>query len=191
MTAKGYVRVGGNGRVSRKVRERRKAPPSKGKPIKEVAEINPTMGQVWEHKGCLVVVDEARRSGGLVDGTGEALLQSSQMVSRSRSCRRSAPQTLHRLRLSLRSVYPPDPPRMVVNELGTSDAPRRRLAVVAASAASAAAFNCAMRSSSRASFSASGMSGIVSRDEMLGLRERRLVGVEGTEMDDTEPDWPG
>lgn len=118
-------------------------------------------------------------------------LQSSQMVSRSRSCRRSAPQTLHRLRLSLRATYPPEPPRIVVNELGASDAPRRLLAEVASSAASAAAFNCAIRSSSRASFSASGMSGIVSREEMLGLRERRLVGVEGTEMEETEPEGLG
>jgi hypothetical protein len=39
----------------------------------------------------------------------------------------------------------------------------------------------AIRSSSRASASASGISGMVSKDEMLGLRERRLVGVEGTE----------
>jgi hypothetical protein len=31
------------------------------------------------------------------------------------------------------------------------------------------------------------MSGIVSRDEMLGLRDRRLVGVEGTdELDEAE-----
>jgi hypothetical protein len=43
-----------------------------------------------------------------------------------------------------------------------------------------------MRSSSRASFSASGISGIVSKDEMLGLRERKLVGVEGMETDETE-----
>lgn len=62
-----------------------------------------------------------------------------------------------------------------------SDGPRRRLALLAASAASAAALSSAIRSSSRASASASGISGMVSKDEMLGLRERRLVGVEGTE----------
>jgi hypothetical protein len=43
-----------------------------------------------------------------------------------------------------------------------------------------------MRSSSRASFSASGISGIVSKDEILGLRERKLVGVEGMETEETE-----
>lgn len=118
---------------------------------------------------------------------GQALAgspQSSQMVSRSRSWRRSAPQTLHRLRLSLRGAYALAPPRTVPKELEgveMSDAPRRRLAVLAASAASAAALSSAIRSSSSASASASGMSGIVSKDEILGLRERRLVGVEGTE----------
>lgn len=110
--------------------------------------------------------------------------QSSQIVSKSRSWRRSAPQTLHRLR----------PPRMLPNELDgvdVSEVPRRRLLLLAASAASAAAFSSAMRSSSStASASASGMSGIVSRDEMLGLRDRRLVGVEGTDEVE-EAEWLG
>lgn len=75
--------------------------------------------------------------------------------------------------------------------LEVSDVPRRRLALLAASAASAAALSSAMRSSSsRASASASGISGIVSSDEILGLRERRLVGVEGTEEVDEE-EWMG
>lgn len=65
--------------------------------------------------------------------------------------------------------------------LAKSEIPRRRLLPVA-STASAAALSSAMRSSSsRASSSSSGISGIVSRDEMLGLRDRRLVGVDGTE----------
>lgn len=37
--------------------------------MKEVVEVNSTMRQMWEHKGCLVVADEARRSDGLVYGT--------------------------------------------------------------------------------------------------------------------------
>lgn len=39
----------------------------------------------------------------------------------------------------------------------------------------------AMRSASMASASASGVSGMVSREEMDGLRERIDVGVDGTE----------
>jgi hypothetical protein len=49
-----------------------------------------------------------------------------------------------------------------------------------------------MRSASRASASASGMSGIVSSDDMLGLRERKLVGVEGIdEAPIDELEYPG
>lgn len=51
------------------------------------------------------------------------------------------------------------------------------------SAASAAAFNCAMFSASNAAASASGESGIVSKLEILGLRDRAEVGVDGTEED--------
>ena len=51
---------------------------------------------------------------------------------------------------------------------------------------SAAAFSRAMRSSSIASSSASGMSSIVSRDEMEGLRERSEVGVEGMDEEARE-----
>lgn len=114
-------------------------------------------------------------------------VQSSQIVSRSRSCRRSAPQTLQRFLLS------PLPPPYVekldfevpseFEELGTSSVPRlldtSLLAV--ASAFSAAAFSFAILSSSISSASASGISGMVSREDMLGLRERKLVGVDGIE----------
>lgn len=82
---------------------------------------------------------------------------------------------------------------MFIRELegpDASDAPRRRFPFVATSASSAlsaAAFKAAIRSASIAAASASGMSGIVSKDEILGLRERRLVGVEGIdEAEDVE-----
>jgi hypothetical protein len=63
--------------------------------------------------------------------------------------------------------------------------------MLSASALSAAIFNRATSSASiasaSASASASGMSGMVSRDEMLGLRERKLVGVDGIEdVEDVE-----
>jgi hypothetical protein len=41
-----------------------------------------------------------------------------------------------------------------------------------------------------AASSASGISGIVSREDMLGLRDRRLVGVDGTD-DVDEVEYPG
>lgn len=68
-----------------------------------------------------------------------------------------------------------------------SDAPRRLVPLFdcsTSSALSAAAFKAAIRSASIAASSASGMSGMVSKDEMLGLRDRILVGVEG--IDDAE-----
>jgi len=49
------------------------------------------------------------------------------------------------------------------------------------SSASAAALSWAIRSDSRAASSASGESGIVSRLEILGLRDRVEVGVDGIE----------
>lgn len=70
-------------------------------------------------------------------------------------------------------------------EGGVSTFERRR--ILSASALSAAAFNRAISSASTASASSSGISGIVSRDEILGLRERKLVGVEGID----EPDEAG
>lgn len=99
------------------------------------------------------------------------------MVSRSRSCLLSAPQTLHRLRLSRE----PNPLK-VRPRVGTS----RLLLPFASpppSAASAAAFSCAILSASSAASSASGESGIVSRLDMLGLLDRADVGVDGTEED--------
>ena len=99
--------------------------------------------------------------------------QSSQIVSRSRSPRLSAPHTLHLLRLSL------DPKLSVRPRVGMS-----RLVFAfesPPSAASAAALSCAIFSASRAASSASGESGIVSKLEILGLRDRVDVGVEGTD----------
>ena len=69
---------------------------------------------------------------------------------------------------------------------GTSDDPRRLLDPdpSASSTRSAAAFKAAIWSASLAAASASGISGMVSNDDILGLRERKLVGVEG--MDDAD-----
>ena len=103
------------------------------------------------------------------------------MVSRFRSPRRSAPQTLHRFRLS-RELKPNDRPRIPKPSgagLGFPSSP--------SSTASAAIFNWAIRSASRAASSASGESGMVSKLDMLGLRDRADVGVEGTEEDAKEP----
>jgi hypothetical protein len=99
-------------------------------------------------------------------GPEESIAQSSQMVSKFRSLLFSAPQTLHLFLLSLL----PNPPKLVrLNEsLPLSDA----------------LLNRSSFSASIASASASGVSGMVSKLEMLGLRERRDVGVEG--MDDAE-----
>lgn len=56
------------------------------------------------------------------------------------------------------------------------------------SALSAAILSLAIWSSSTAAASASGMSGIVSNDDMLGLRDRKLVGVDGIEeIEDAAP----
>ena len=103
------------------------------------------------------------------------------MVSRFKSPRLSAPQTLHLLRLSRvpkPSVLPRPPvPSKVVFSFGSSPE----------SAASAAALSCAILSASNAAASASGESGIVSRLDILGLRDRADVGVEGTEDEVNEP----
>ncbi len=101
--------------------------------------------------------------------------QSSQIVSRSRSPRRSAPQTLHRFRLSL------EPTPKVLPRTGTSRPVR--LFESPLSAASAAALSWAILSASKAASSASGVSGIVSRLEILGLLDRIELGVDGTEED--------
>lgn len=101
--------------------------------------------------------------------------ESSQIVSRSRSPRLSAPHTLHRLRLSL------EPKLRVRPRVGMS---RLVFALVSPpSAASAAALSWAILSASKAASSASGESGIVSRLEILGLLDRVEVGVDGTDDD--------
>jgi len=51
---------------------------------------------------------------------------------------------------------------------------------------SAAALSRAIFSVSRAASSASGESGIVSREEMLGERDRKEVGVDGTDEEEKE-----
>ena len=112
------------------------------------------------------------------------------MVSRLRSPRRSAPHTLHRFRLSRRDA--PKLPRTRPRH-GTSRLFRADLGSVGSllrSAASAAALSWAMRSASSASASASGESGIVSREEMLGLRERADVGVLGIDERYKPPELP-
>ena len=110
-------------------------------------------------------------------------IQSSQIVSRSKSPLCSAPQTLHLFRLSLDAYPIAEPTDNVLAVL-------RLASNVAAfpSAASAAAFNFAILSASNAASSASGESGIVSRLEMLGLLDRIDVGVEGTDEADENDD---
>ena len=93
--------------------------------------------------------------------------QSSQMVSRSKSPLLSAPQTLHLFLLSLLPI--PIPRRLPPTSSISGDS-------LSASSWSAAAFKRAIFS---ASSSASGLSSMVSRDEILGERERKEVGVEG------------
>ncbi|KAH6606419.1 hypothetical protein Trco_005572 [Trichoderma cornu-damae] len=98
------------------------------------------------------------------------------IVSKSISPRRSAPQTLHRFRLSL------EPKAIVRPRAGRSRLPRPFASDASpASDASAAAFSCACLSASSAASSASGESGMVSKLEMLGLRDLNDVGVEGTD----------
>jgi hypothetical protein len=91
--------------------------------------------------------------------------QSSHIVSRFRSPLLSAPHTLHRFRLSL--------PKLVANDLPRGPGVSFVFESSPLSAASASAFNCAIRSAScfKAASSASGESSIVSRDEMEGLRD--------------------
>ena len=101
------------------------------------------------------------------------------MVSKFRSPRLSAPHTLQRFRLSRPNVETNDLPREPGVSLFVFES--------SPSAASAAAFNCAIRSASRAASSASGESGMVSKLEILGLRERAEVGVDGTEDEANDP----
>jgi hypothetical protein len=96
------------------------------------------------------------------------------MVSKFKSLLFSAPQTLHLFLLSLE----PNPPVL---------RPLSRLVRLKLSLASAARLNLSSFSFSMASSSASGVSGIVSKLEMLGLRERADVGVDGIDdMEETE-----
>lgn len=101
------------------------------------------------------------------------LTQSSQIVSKSRSPRLSAPHTLHLFLLS--RIAPPLTNTSEVPLLRTPSSPSESISL------SAAAFSLAMFS---ASSSASGESGMVSSEDMLGERERNDVGVDG--MDDDE-----
>lgn len=94
------------------------------------------------------------------------------MVSRSRSPRLSAPQTLHLFRESL-LPKPKVRPRSGTSRLERLKSPP--------SSRSAAALSFAILSASIASSSASGLSSIVSSEEMEGLRERIDVGVDGTD----------
>lgn len=93
----------------------------------------------------------------------------------------SAPQTLQRFRLS-RLPKPRVLPLWPVVSSNSFD-----LESSPPSAASAAAFNCAILSASTAAASASGESGMVSKLEMLGLRDRAEVGVDGTDEEANEP----
>lgn len=98
------------------------------------------------------------------------------MVSRSRSCLLSAPHTLHRFRLS-RALKP-------LSVLPRAGASKLLLPLPSSpSTASAAALSWAILSASKAASSASGESGIVSRLEILGLRDLTDVGVEGIDED--------
>ena len=101
--------------------------------------------------------------------------QSSQIVSKSKSPRLSAPQTLHLFLLS--RMTPPLPKTSELALLRMPSSPSESLSL------SAAAFSLAMFS---ASISASGESGMVSREEMLGERERKDVGVDGMDDDEKE-----
>lgn len=109
-------------------------------------------------------------------------VQSSQIVSKSRSPRRSAPHTLQRFLLSL-----DDPEDIVRPRTKVSSVLLRPLesSVSLPSTPSASAAVCATLSASRAASSASGESGMVSRLDMLGLRDRTEVGVDG--IDDKLP----
>jgi hypothetical protein len=107
-----------------------------------------------------------------------SIVQSSHTVPSERSTRRSPPQTLQRFLASLLPKLKLRPRPSGTSRLDLRGSPP--------SSRSAAAFNCAMRSASRARSSASGLSSMVSRDEMEGLRERIEVGVEGTDEEANE-----
>lgn len=101
------------------------------------------------------------------------LLQSSHMVSRSRSCLRSAPQTDHLLGLLLA----PNPNPLISIELRLLNSPA---SLTSLSSPFTIALSLAYSSaSSRAASSASGVSGMVSRELIEGERDRKDVGVLG------------
>ena len=108
------------------------------------------------------------------------MTQSSQIVSRSRSPRLSAPQTLHLFLLS--RIVPPLANASEVALLRTPSSPSESISL------SAAAFSLAIFS---ASSSASGESGIVSSEDMLGERERKDVGVDGMDDDEEYEEFEG
>ena len=98
-------------------------------------------------------------------------LPSSQIVSKSKFSLLSYPQTLHLFLLSLRFLLPNRSEPALIFLLALSSA---------CSSISAAALSLAICS---ASLSASGESGIVSREEMLGDLERVDVGVDADDED--------
>lgn len=97
------------------------------------------------------------------------------MVSKSMSPRLSAPQTLQRFRLSLVLR-----PRVLPRE-GLSRLERPPIADSSPSEPSLPDLILEFFSSSKAASSASGESGMVSKLEILGLRDLSEVGVDGTE----------
>lgn len=103
------------------------------------------------------------------------------MVVKFKSPLLSAPQTLHRFLLSRE---PNATPRVLPR---LADPSRILVFASAPSAASASALSSAILSASKAASSASGESGMVSKLEMLGLRDRAEVGVEGTDDDANDP----
>lgn len=109
-------------------------------------------------------------------------IQSSQIVSRSKSARLSPPQILH-LFLFLSPALPKPKPAPGRGP-GVSRLLRRGLI------SPLSFLNLAARSASTASHSRSGASSIVSSEDTLGERERVDVGVEGMlEKDELLPEW--
>jgi len=111
--------------------------------------------------------------------------QSSQIVSKFRSLLFSAPQTLHLFLLSL----PPNPPVLGTTPLPAPTADDTPLGMPYKSKNLFRSSRCRL-SSSTAKASASGVSGIVSREEIDGERDRVEVGVLGMEEEsERERPW--
>ena len=136
------------------------------------------------------LVLEPFEMGADVSSSYDAAAQSSQIVSKSRSPLLSAPHTLHLFLLSLAPKTTPKPlvPRIMLLAVVDSALLRRRVPppLALSASSSAAALRRAIFSISSAASSASGESGIVSREEMLGERDRNEVGVEGIEEEEKE-----